>query len=95
MSRPQGYKTFFVLVLRLVLRTRNLCSIEYDTKKRGYKSFGVRSPLSPIWSILREPAVEIFSERGKKCTVSIVNNPGYLKNTCDEFLQQKCNTIQL
>ena len=45
---PRGYKTFFVFVLRLVLRTRSLCSIEYDTKNRGYKSFGVRSPLSWI-----------------------------------------------
>ena len=47
---PQGYKTFFALVLGLVLRTRNPCSTEYDTKNRGYKSFGVRSPLSWIWS---------------------------------------------
>ena len=47
---PQGYKTFFVLVLRLVLRTRSLCSTEYDTENRGYKSFGVHSPLSWIWS---------------------------------------------
>ena len=43
---PQGYKTFFVLVLRLVLRTRNLCSTENDTKNRGYKS----SPLSWVLS---------------------------------------------
>ena len=50
-TRPQGYKTFFVLVLILVLRTRNLCSTEYDTKNRGYKSFGVRSPPSWIWSM--------------------------------------------
>ena len=49
-SRPQGYKTFFVLVLRLVLRTWNLGSNEYDTNNQGYKSFGVRSPLSWIWS---------------------------------------------
>ena len=43
---PQGYKTFFVLVLH----TRSLCSTEYDTKHRGYTSFGVRSLLSWIWS---------------------------------------------
>ena len=49
-TRPQGYKTFFILVLRLVLRTRNLCSTEYDTKNRGCKSFGVRSPPRWIWS---------------------------------------------
>ena len=46
----QGYKTFFLLVLRLVLRTLSLCSTEYDTKNRSYKSFGVRSLLSWIWN---------------------------------------------
>ena len=30
---PQGYKTFFVLVLRRVLLTRSLYFTEYDTKK--------------------------------------------------------------
>ena len=43
-------KLFFVLVLRLVLRTQSLCFTEYDIKNRGYKSFGARSPLSWIWS---------------------------------------------
>ena len=47
---PQGYKTFFVILLRLRFRTRNLCSTEFDTKNRGYKSFGVHSLLSLIWS---------------------------------------------
>ena len=43
--RPQGYKTVFVLVIRLELRTRSLCSTEYETKNRDYKSLGVRFPL--------------------------------------------------
>ena len=47
---PRGNKIFFVLVLRPILRTRSLCSTEYDTKNRGFKSFGLRFPLSWIWN---------------------------------------------
>ena len=68
-SKPQGYKTFFVLVLRLVLRTRSLCSTEYDTINRDYKSFRVRSPLSWIWST-QEIAFKMHEFRELRITKS-------------------------
>lgn len=60
LSWPRGYRTFFILVLKLALRTPSMCSTEYDSKNRDYKSFGVRSPLSTIWSKLQKPMEEIL-----------------------------------
>ena len=45
-QQTRKLKLFFVLVVRLVLRSRSLCTTECDTKNWGYKSFGVPSPLS-------------------------------------------------
>lgn len=56
----RSYKTFFKLVLEVVLRTLNICSTEYDSKNQSYESFGVRSPLNTIWSILQKVVEEIL-----------------------------------
>lgn len=39
------------------------------------KSFGVRSPLSTIWSLLQNAVGEILRLRSKQTTVNLVNNP--------------------
>jgi hypothetical protein len=47
---PGGYKTFTVLILKLVLQTPSTYSTEYRSPNLGYKTLWVRTPLSSFSS---------------------------------------------